>query len=114
MLFRSVLYLVNRPGNVPSHTDAAPYIDRAIDLVDPYAERTCLRGDTDFSLTTNFDRWAKRVDFIFGMDANEALRSRAEALDEDSWQRMEREPKRVPLTDQTRQQIGRASCRERV
>ncbi|MEK0340441.1 MAG: transposase, partial [Nitrosopumilus sp.] len=25
-----VLYLVNRPGNVASHTDAAPYIDRAI------------------------------------------------------------------------------------
>ena len=28
----------------------------------------CLRGDTDFSLTAHFDRWAKRVDFIFGAD----------------------------------------------
>ena len=100
-----VLYLVNRPGNVPSHMDAAPYIDRAIDLVDPHAARICLRGDTDFSLTVNFDRWAMRVDFIFGMDANAALRSRAEALDEDCWQRLDREPKRVPLTDQTRQRF---------
>ncbi len=24
-----VLYLVNRPGNVPGHTDAAPWIDKA-------------------------------------------------------------------------------------
>ena len=108
-----VLYLVNRPGNVPSHTDAAPWIDRAIDLVDPHAERTCLRGDTDFSLTAHFDRWAKRVDFIFGMDASAALRSRAEALDEDCWQRLEREPKYVPLTDQTRQRF-QADEKERI
>jgi hypothetical protein len=32
-----------------------------------------VRGDTDFSLTAHFDRWAERVDFIFGMDANAAL-----------------------------------------
>ena len=76
-----VLYLVNRPGNVVSHTDAAPYIDRALDLVEPHSERICLRGDTDFSLTAHFDRWAARADFIFGMDSSAALRSRAEALD---------------------------------
>jgi hypothetical protein len=48
---REVLYLVNPPGNAPSHQDAAPWIDKAIDLVSPYAPRVCLRGDTDFSLT---------------------------------------------------------------
>ena len=78
---KEVLYVVNRPGNVPSHTDAAQWIDRAMDHVDPHAERICLRGDTDFSLTAHFDRWAVRADFIFGMDASAALRSRAEALD---------------------------------
>ena len=50
-----------------------------MDHVDPHAERICLRGDTDFSLTAHFDRWAVRADFIFGMDASAALRSRAEA-----------------------------------
>jgi hypothetical protein len=63
---REVLYLVNRPGNAPSHADAAGWIDKAIDLVAPHAPRVCLRGDTDFSLTAHFDRWARRgVDFVF-------------------------------------------------
>jgi len=98
---KEVLYLVNRPGNAPSHQDAAGWIDKAIDLVARHAERVCLRGDTDFSLTANFDRWAGRVDFVFGMDNNAALRSRAEALDEDRWHRLDRlEP--ASLTGQTR------------
>jgi hypothetical protein len=71
---KEVLYLVNRPGYVPSHTNAAHWIDKAIDQVAPYAERVCLRGDTDFSLTANFDRWAEKVDVIFGMDCNATLR----------------------------------------
>jgi hypothetical protein len=87
---KEVLYLVNRPGNAPSHAGAADWIDRAIDLVAPHTERVCLRGDTDFSLTAHFDRWAERVDFILGMDSTAALRSRAEALDETLWSRLER------------------------
>lgn len=67
---REVLYLVNRSGNAPSHQDAATWIDKAIDLVAPHAPRVCVRGDTDFSLTANFDRWAQRVDFVLGMDAH--------------------------------------------
>ena len=97
------LYLVNRPGNVPSHLDSAPWIDRAIALVQPHAERVCVRGDTDFSLTRNFDRWAQAADFIFGMDSTQALRSRAEALPPERWQRLERAPKYVTLTDERRQ-----------
>jgi hypothetical protein len=88
---REVLYLVNRPGNAPSHQDAAKWIDKAIDLVTPHAERVCLRGDTDFSLTEHFDRWARRgVDFVFGMDASPTLRQRAEALDAARWRRLHR------------------------
>jgi len=64
-----VLYLVNRPGNRPSCDGAAPWMDRAIDLVAPVFERVWLRGDTDFSLTQNFDRWSERVKFVFGFDA---------------------------------------------
>jgi hypothetical protein len=41
---KEVLYLVNRPGNLPSHTDAAPWIDKALDRVEPHTEGICLRG----------------------------------------------------------------------
>jgi hypothetical protein len=99
---KEVLYLVNRPGNAPSHQGAATWIDKAIDLVAPHAERVCLRGDTDFSLTGNFDRWATRVDFVFGMDSNAALRSRAEALDEAAWTRLHRPAGHESVTGQTR------------
>jgi hypothetical protein len=87
---REVLYLVNRPGNAPSHLDAATWIDKAIALVAPYAKRVCVRGDTDFSLTANFDRWAQQVDFVLGTDNIKALRTRAEALDPSAWQRLHR------------------------
>ena len=99
---KEVLYVVNRPGNVPSHTDAARWLDKAIALLIPHAPRVCLRGDTDFSLTAHFDRWAEQVDFVFGMDCNAALRRRAEALDESAWQRLERKPRYETATGQTR------------
>nr|WP_263399611.1 IS1380 family transposase [Saccharopolyspora pogona] len=99
---KEVLYLVNRPGNAPSHQGAAQWIDKAIELVAPHAERVCLRGDTDFSLTAHFDRWAEKVDFVFGMDNNAALRSRAEALDEACWSRLQRPAAYEPRTGGTR------------
>jgi len=99
---KEVLYLVNRPGNAPSHQGAATWIEKAIDLVAPHAQRVCLRGDTDFSLTANFDRWAQRVDFCFGMDSNTALRSRAEALEESSWTRLHRPAAHESPTGATR------------
>ena len=99
---REVLYLVNRPGNAPSHQGAAAWIDKAIDLVAPHASRVCLRGDTDFSLTAHFDRWAARVDFVFGMDASPALRSRAQALDPARWQPLHRPAPYQTATGTTR------------
>lgn len=90
---KEVLFLENRPGNVVSHEGAAEWIERAIDLVKPYARRICLRGDTDFSLTRHFDRWSERADFVFGMDAYGGLVRRAEALDEGAWKVLGRKPK---------------------
>jgi hypothetical protein len=49
-----------------------------------------VRGDTDFSLTENFDRWAELADFVFGMDNIAALRRPADALEEPAWRRLER------------------------
>ena len=99
---KEVLYLVNRPGNAPSHAGAADWIDKAIGLVDPHTDRVCLRGDTDFSLTGHFDTWAQRVDFVLGMDSTATLRGRAEALDEVAWTRLERPPGHVSPTGTTR------------
>ena len=75
-----VLYLVNRPGNVVSHEGCVPWIDRAIKLVAP-CRANHLRGDTDFTLTAELDRWDEQgVKFIFGMDAHPKVVNLAEAL----------------------------------
>jgi hypothetical protein len=99
---REVLYLVNRPGNAPSHTDAAGWIDKAIALVAPHTKRVCVRGDTDFALTTHFDRWAQQVDFVLGTDNIAALRTRAEALPEHAWKRLQRPARYETSTGTTR------------
>ena len=85
-----VLYLVNRPGSRPSSDGAAEWMDRAIDLAAPVFKKVWLRGDTDFSLTHNFDRWDKRAGFVFGYDAKRNLVEMAEALPESSWKPLQR------------------------
>lgn len=99
---REVLYLVNRPGNAPSHLDAPAWIDKAISLLAPHATRVCLRGDTDFALTAHFDRWAQQVDFVLGTDNIAALRTRADALDPAAWQRLHRATPYENKTGQSR------------
>ena len=89
---KEVLYLVNRPGNVVSHEGSVPWIDKAIALVKPWTRRLTLRGDTDFSLTEHFDRWAEGVDFLFGMDANAKLVGIAQGLETGEWKRLRRKP----------------------
>ena len=88
-----VLYLVNRCGNVVSHEGCVPWIDRAIELV-PHAGQITLRGDTDFTLTGELDRWDEQgVEFIFGMDAHPKVVNLAEALPEQGWKPLERLPR---------------------
>ncbi len=99
---REALLVVNRPGNAPSHLDAATWIDKAIALVAPHTKRVCVRGDTDFALTANFDRWAEQVDFVLGTDNIAALRARAEALDPSAWKRLQRPARYETTTGMTR------------
>ena len=66
---REPLYVINRPGNVPSHLGSALWIDKSLDLVCGVFKKVQLRGDTDFSLTSHFDKWDERCTFIFGVDA---------------------------------------------
>ena len=59
------LYIVNRPANRPSHEGAAPWQDRAIALCRRAGfEDILLRGDTDFSITSEFDRWTEELSLI--------------------------------------------------
>src|SRR5512136_2094984 len=97
-----VLYLVNRPGSRPSSDGAAGWLDLAMDRVTPVFKKVCLRGDTDFSLTHNFDRWDERVGFVFGYDAKQNLVEIADALPEGKWKPLER-PARYEVQTEERQ-----------
>ena len=97
-----VLYLVNRPGSRPSSDGAAEWLDLAIDRVAPIFRKVWLRGDTDFSLTRNFDRWDERVGFVFGYDAKQNLVKKADSLPEKHWKSLER-PKRYEVKTEERQ-----------
>jgi len=89
------LYLVNRSGNRPSHEGAAAWLDRAIELVGPLFKGVCLRGDTDFALTANFDRWTEKgVRFAFSTDARKNLVQIAESLGRKRWCALKRREKR--------------------
>ena len=90
-----ILCTVNRPGNAPSHLGAAWYMDQAADRVlDGGFGKVLLRGDTDFALTKNFDRWTDEDKwFVFGIDANPSFVARAEQVEEGAWNRLIRRDK---------------------
>jgi Transposase DDE domain group 1 len=99
-----VLSIVNRPGNRPSHENAAREVDRAL-LVCLQAKfrQVLVRGDTDFSQTAHLDGWDEfpRVRFIFGFDATPKLVARADELPATAWRRLER-PARYRVRTQPR------------
>jgi len=97
-----VLYMVNRPGNRPSNDGAADWMDRAIELTSPVFRKIWLRGDTDFSLTRNFDRWDGKAGFVFGYDAKQNLIKIADNLPEDVWEPLRR-PVRTDVKTKGRQ-----------
>lgn len=90
---REPLYLINRPGNAPSHLDSAQWIDRSLNLVGNTFKKVWIRGDTDFSLTTHFDKWDENCEFVFGIDARKNLILIANSLAEEQWGPLPREPK---------------------
>jgi len=91
---REPLFLVNRPGNAVSHQGAAAVLDEAIALVLLVFESVLLRGDTDFSLTVNFDRWTEQgVAFVFGFDAHPNLVALANEVPASEWRRFQRPPR---------------------
>lgn len=112
------LYLVNRPGNRPSHEQADVYLDKAAALCRGAGfESILLRGDTDFTQTWKLDEWdeAGDVRFIFGADARRSTIARAESLPENAWQRLDRPARyEVQTTRRTRpQNVKERIVRER-
>ena len=96
-----VLRLVNRPGNRPSHEHAAAALDQAVaTCLGAGFRHVLLRGDTDFSQTTQLDRWDadRRIRFIFGYDAMPNLKALAEDLPESAWQPLQRRQPPPPAT----------------
>jgi hypothetical protein len=103
---REPLYLGLHGANRPSHEGVIDYYDRAIALCRTAGFKEIrLRGDTDFALTGEFDRWdADGVKFVFGNDARKNLIERAQGIEEDTYRelvtRAEREisiqPRRRP------------------
>jgi hypothetical protein len=81
------LYFKEFGANRPSHEGSADLFDRAIALVrEAGFSEVLLRGDTDFALTANFDRWdTDGVRFVFGYDARTGLIERAEHAGEEMY-----------------------------
>ena len=90
------LFLLNRGGNRPSHEGVVPYFDKSIALCRRAGfEDVLLRGDTDFSLTANFDRWTDDgVRFVFGFDANAKAKAWADAGPSECYEELVRRAER--------------------
>ena len=89
------LFLVNRGGNRPSHDGASYWLDKAMELCRRAGfRRIVVRGDTDFSQTTELDRWDEAgTTFVFGIDAMPNLRKIADSLPPGAWKRLKRPAK---------------------
>lgn len=98
------LYFNESGANRPSHEGVVDLFDRAIALVrEAGFTEVLLRGDTDYALTANFDRWdADGVHFCFGFDARQNLIEKAESVDDEMYhelvRRAERAIKTMPRT----------------
>lgn len=92
---REPIFLEYRPGNRPSHEGAAVRFDQAAELVRKAGfARVVFRGDTDFSQTKHLDRWHDAgIEFVFGIDKNQAVQAAADALSPSLWRFLERPPK---------------------
>jgi hypothetical protein len=99
------LYLGLLGANRPSHEGVVGYYDRAIALCrEAGFKEIRLRGDTDFSLTAEFDRWDDDgVKFVFGYDAKANLIKRAEGTDEELYHELvTRAERQIATTARTR------------
>jgi Transposase DDE domain group 1 len=112
------LFLFNRSGNRPSQEMADVFFDKAATLCLHAGFRKILfRGDTKFAQTKHLDRWddAGNIRFIFGFEAHDTLKDRADELPADAYSFLERAPryqiKTAPRT--TPERVKQEIVRER-
>jgi hypothetical protein len=84
------LFIDLHGANRPSHEGVVPLYDKAVELARAGGfTDIVLRGDTDFSLTANFDRWDDEgVRFVFGYDAKANLVDLAEDQPDDLYREL--------------------------
>ena len=97
---KEVLYTALHGANRPSHEGVVPLYDRAIDHCRSAGfTDILLRGDTDFSLTAEFDRWDEAgVRFVFGYDARANLVEVASGATEDLYRELVGKAERAVAT----------------
>jgi hypothetical protein len=102
------LFILNRSGNRPSHEGAPALYDKAIELCRRAGFKDILlRGDTDFSLTSEFDRWDKEgVRFIFGYDANKTMLDTAWTRPDQWFHELERHAEKAIKTQPRRRPVN--------
>ena len=90
------LFLLNRSGNRPSQEQADVFLDKAVALCRRAGFlKILMRGDTKFAQTKHLDRWDEAGDirFIFGYEAYDSLKARADELPADSYRLLKRPPR---------------------
>ena len=111
------LYLGLHGANRPSHEGVIDYYDRAIALCRQAGfTEIRLRGDTDFSLTTELDRWHQDgVRFVFGYDAKANLIKQADNSEPELYHELAgRAEQQIATTTRTRpDNVKDAIVRER-
>ena len=111
------LYLSSHGANRPSHEGVAELYDRAIVLCRQAGfNDLLLRGDTDFSLTAQFDRWdADGVRFVFGYDAKANLVQKADGIPDEIYHELVARAERAVVTRPRRrpQNVKDAVVRQR-
>lgn len=98
------LFIVNRSGNRPSHEHGTKYLDKSVKLCRQAGFRSILlRGDTDFTQTTELDRWdGDGVRFVFGIQNCKTLQETSENIEESEWEALERQCREIKTAPRRR------------
>lgn len=110
---QEVLYIHNRNGSRPSHENSGFFFDRSIEVCRAAGfKEILLRGDTDFAVTSEFDRWDDDgIRFLFGYDAKPNLVDIAESLGNEAWKPLRR---RHPAEPKTARRSKRPNYKQHV
>ena len=102
----SHLYVVNRPGNKTSQDGAVEWIDKSIEVLKKTFKNVYIRGDSDFSITSEFDRWTEDgTKFIFGYAAHQNLVKKADLLRENEWEKFAKPKKKRGSKRKNKQRV---------